>query len=140
MERLVVTRWLIGAAALMVAACGWSSVPVAPTPPSAASVASEPAPPATPPTVTLSASGFSPLEVVVTVGARVTFVNADRIGREVQSGLEHNVRDCPEIDVLGFIVPGQSRQTAVFEQAKRCRFHDHDSVGIPAFQGLIVVR
>jgi hypothetical protein len=136
----VLERILIVAAASMLAACGSSSAPTAPMPPGVPLAQPAPEPPSIPPTVTVSAGGFSPRDVVVPVGARVTFMNADRFGREIQSGLDHNAGGCPEIDVLGFIVPGQSRETAVFEQAKTCRFHDHDSVGIEAFQGSIVVR
>jgi hypothetical protein len=67
-------------------------------------------------------------------------VNADRAGRDVSSGLDHNAFECPEVDVIGFLVPGQSRSTLVFEQAKTCRFHEHANVGVAAYQGRIVVR
>src|SRR3954469_23162088 len=110
---MVLKRLLVCVAVVLLAACGSASLPVAPTPPPAASNPPVPEPPAAPPTVTVSASGLSPRDVVVSVGARVTFMNADRFGREIASGLDHNAGDCPEIDVLGFIIPGQSHQTAV---------------------------
>jgi plastocyanin len=136
-ERFVVfARFVtfIGAAAL--AACGTASSPASPTPPSQA----PPAGSAEPPTVTLSAAGFIPQEITVAVGGRVTFVNVDRIGHDIASGIDHTARECPEVDAVGFLVAGQNRDTSAFAEAKTCRFHDHDNVGNPAFQGRIVAR
>jgi plastocyanin len=90
--------------------------------------------------VTISATGVGPRELTVAIGTRVMFVNSDRIGHEIASGIDHQSRDCPEIDVIGFLVSGQSRQTSVFEQAKTCRFHDHANLGVAAFQGRIVIQ
>lgn len=70
----------------------------------------------------------------------MSFVSADRIGHDINSGIDHISRDCPEVDVVGFLVGGQSRDTSVFGEAKTCRFHDHDNVGNPAYQGRIVAQ
>jgi len=96
--------------------------------------------PAGPPTITLSATGFTPQEITVPVGEHVTFLNADRIGHDIFSGLEHNSPECAEVDAVGFLVAGQRRETSVFEQSKTCRFHDHENLGNPAYQGRIVAR
>jgi plastocyanin len=126
---------LLLTAVALVAACS-SSSPVAPS----SQPQPGPAAPAGPPTITVSATGFSPQEVTVPVGTAVTFVNADRVGRDVSSGLDHNASECPEVDAIGFLVPGQSRSTFAFEQPKTCRLHEHANVGVPAYQGRIVVR
>jgi plastocyanin len=110
---------------------------MAPTPPPAQTAS--PAAPAAP-TITISAAGFTPQEVTIAIGARVLFVNGDRTGHEISSGLDHNSRDCAEIDVVGFLVAGQSRETAPFAQSKTCRFHDHAQVGVAAYQGRIVAQ
>jgi hypothetical protein len=55
-------------------------------------------------------------------------------------GPDHTRLDCPEVDVVGFLVPGQSRETAVFTTPRTCEFHDHNNLGNPAFQGRIIVR
>jgi plastocyanin len=125
----------MGVAVAMLAACGSASSPAGPTP-----VSQDPPGPAGPPTITLSATGFTPQEVTVAVGGRVTFVNADRIGHDIFSGLEHNSPECAEVDAVGFLVAGQRRETSVFEQSKTCRFHDHENLGNPAYQGRIVAR
>jgi plastocyanin len=90
--------------------------------------------------VTLSPTGFSPQEITVPVGGRVTFFNADRVSHDIASGLDHLARECAEVDAVGFLVSGQSRDTSAFAQAKTCRFHDHDNVGNPAYQGRIVAQ
>jgi plastocyanin len=132
----VFERCVLVTAVALLTACGSSSSPLAPTPPGPAA----PAPPAGPSTVTVSATGFSPQELTVPVGARVTFVNSDRVSHDISSGLDHNSRECPEIDAVGFLVAGQSRETSIFEQAKTCRFHEHANIGVAAYQGRIVVR
>jgi hypothetical protein len=136
-SRSVVERFVMLVALL--AAGGCSSSPMAPTPPVTSSQPAGPVSPAAP-TITISTTGFSPQEMTVPLGARVLFVNADRIGHEISSGLDHNFRDCAEIDAVGFLVAGQSRETAPFAQAKTCRFHDHANIGIAAWQGRIVVQ
>jgi hypothetical protein len=78
--------------------------------------------------------------VTTPVGSRVTFVNVDSRPHDLLGGPDHTRLDCPEVDAVGFIVPGQSRETAVFTAPRTCEFHDHNNVGNPAFQGRIVVR
>jgi plastocyanin len=90
--------------------------------------------------VTITGAGFSPAEVTTTVGSRVTFVNNDTRPHDMLGGPDHTRLDCPEVDVVGFIVPGQTRETGVFGAARTCEFHDHNNVGNPAFQGRIIVR
>ena len=46
---------------------------------------------------------------------RVTFVNNDAIPHDVAGGPDPDHRDCPEIDAVGFLTPGQSRQTQPFD-------------------------
>lgn len=110
------------------------STPPTPTSPTA------PTPPAQPASVTITASGFSPSEVVTPVGSRVTFVNTDSRPHDMLGGPDHTRLDCPEVDVVGFLVPGQSRETGLFTAPRTCEFHDHNNLGNPAFQGRIIVR
>ena len=100
--------------------------------------------PTTPPmpgtVVTVTAAGVSPLVVTVPVGSRVTFTNADNRPHDFAGGPDPSRPECPEIDVAGFVVPGQSRQTGVFTVARTCEYHDHAYIGVAAFQGRIVVQ
>lgn len=88
----------------------------------------------------ITATGVSPKEVTVAVGARVLFVNSDARSHELWGGPDHDHRDCPEVDVAGFLVAGQSRETGTFTRAQTCHFHDHTNYGNPAFEGRILVQ
>ena len=48
--------------------------------------------------------------------------------------------ECPEINVAGFVTPRQARETGVFSAARTCEYHDHSALGVPAFQGRIIIR
>lgn len=117
---------------LLAAACGGgSTAPAAPTPMSPA--------PAAPPTVTITSRGVNPVEIAVAAGGRVTFVNLDAVPHDVAGGPDPSTPDCPEIDAVGFLVPGQARQTAPFPAPRTCEYHDH-GFHSPLFNGRIVIR
>jgi plastocyanin len=96
--------------------------------------------PAGPPTITISASGMTPLELTIAVGQRVTFVNNDTRVHDVVGGIDPNRPECPEIAQAGFLTPGQRAETGVFSTARTCEYHDHTQLGVPAFQGRIIIR
>lgn len=131
---------LLVASSALVAGCSGSpsETPTTPTPPVVA--APPEAPPVSSAVVTVSAAGVSPPEIIVAVGTRVTFVNADTRPHDFSGGPEPSQPECPEIDAAGFIVPGQSRQTGAFTSPQTCRYHDHAYIGVPAFEGRIIVR
>jgi hypothetical protein len=122
--------------AVLSSACGQDATPrtpTAPTPPT-------PDPQPQPGVVTITAAGFSPKDVVTPVGSRVTFINDDSRPHDMLGGPDHTRLDCAEVDIVGFLVPGQRKETGVFTAPRTCEFHDHNNVGNPAFQGRIVVR
>jgi hypothetical protein len=125
----------------MIAGCGGGSSPVSPTPPPPAAA---PAPPptavSTTPTVTITGAGMTPLEITISIGQRVTFVNNDTRAHDLVGGVDPNNPDCPEITQAGFLTPGQSRDTGVFITPRRCEYHDHTMLSVPAFQGRIIIR
>ena len=91
------------------------------------------------PTVTILPSGVSPREITVAVGHRVTFINNDVQPHDTAGGPDPATPDCPEIDAVGFLLPGQSRQTAPMRAARICDYHDHSNHA-PIFNGRIVIR
>lgn len=124
--------------AMAVGCSGGTASPAAPTPPPSAGV-----PPTTrpgPPTVTITPTGMTPLEIAINVGQRVTFINNDSRAHDLVGGVDPNNPDCPEITQAGFLTPGQSRDTGVFTAARRCEYHDHTMLSVPAFQGRIIIR
>jgi plastocyanin len=81
----------------------------------------------------------NPREITVAVGDQVTFVNNDMQPHDTAGGSDPATRDCPEIDAVGFLLPGQSRQTAPMRSARTCDYHDHMNHS-PIFNGRIFIR
>jgi len=75
--------------------------------------------------VSITAFGLLPFETTIGVGGRVMFVNNDNVPHDIQGGPDPDHRDCPEIDIVGFLTPGQSRSTGPLATARTCEFHDH---------------
>ena len=83
---------------------------------------------------------MTPLEITIAVGQRVTFVNNDVRAHDVVGGIDPAHPECPEILQAGFLTPGRSGETGVFTTARTCEYHDHSALGVPAFQGRIIIR
>jgi plastocyanin len=91
--------------------------------------------------VSITQFGLIPFEATVAVGGRVTFVNNDNLPHDIQGGPDPEHRDCPEIDIVGFLTPGQSRQTGPLNAARTCEYHDHTIHDEHhGFGGRIVIR
>lgn len=114
---------------LLLASCGGSSGPTTPPPPPSG------------PTITISSSGVvSPKELTVSPGTRVTFVNSDSRRHDMTSDPHPEHTDCTEINQVGTLSPGQSRETGNLVAVRTCGFHDHDNAQNANLQGRIVVR
>ena len=111
----------------MIAACGDSSNPASPSPSP------------TVPTVTVTGSGVSPTQMRISVGGRVRFVNNDTVNRQINSNPFPAHDDCPPINAVGVLTPGQSKMTDVLSLAGTCGFHEHLTEGAAAFLGVILV-
>lgn len=83
---------------------------------------------------------MTPLELTISVGQRVTFVNNDIRAHDVVGGADPSHPDCPEIVQAGFLSPGQRGDTGIFAAARTCEYHDHTMLSVPAFQGRIIIR
>ena len=138
-------RAYVLAGAITIAGCGSAGGP-APSAVPVPSVAPAPAPaptPAPPPStasVSITPFGLIPYEATVGVGGRVTFVNNDNVPHDIQGGPDPDHRDCPEIDVVSFLTPGQSRATNPLTTERTCEYHDHTQLSVAAFQGRIFIR
>ncbi|MEO2196854.1 MAG: hypothetical protein ABGY72_12290 [bacterium] len=102
--------------------------PVAPTP--------SPEPPESN-TVTITASGVSPQNIQIQVGERVLFVNNDTVVHDMSSDDHPSHLTCPELNQVGFLSPGQSRETGNFVTVQTCGFHDHLDAQNPGLLGTI---
>jgi hypothetical protein len=48
--------------------------------------------------------------------------------------------DCPAINQVGFIQPGQTKLTGNLNIVRTCGFHDHDQPTTTSLQGTIVIQ
>jgi plastocyanin len=122
---------------LLAAACGGGGggTPTAPTPPTTTN------PPATTTTtITITAAGVNPQRITVSPGTRVTFINNDTRPHEMNSDPHPNHGECPAIDDVGFLAPGQTKLTGNLTVVRTCGFHDHAQPDVRALQGQIVVQ
>jgi plastocyanin len=133
------TLWLgstfAAVAALTIAACGGGdggSTPTSPTTPTTPTTGGT--------TITITASGASPRSLTVSPGTRVTFVNNDTRPHEMNSDPHPTHGDCPEIDQVGFLAVGQSKQTGNLTTVRTCGFHDHNQPSEANLQGTIRVQ
>jgi plastocyanin len=92
-------------------------------------------------TITITSSGVSPpRSVTVSVGSRVTFVNNDSRSHDMASNPHPEHSDCPAINDVGFLQPGQSRTTGNLNTVRTCGFHDHGTPLNTSLQGTIVIQ
>jgi plastocyanin len=114
--------------AAMLAGCG-SSSPAGPS-----------GPPVQTTTITITASGANPRNIEVTAGSRVMFVNNDTRSHNMTSNPHPDHTDCPELNQVGLLQPGQSRESGNLVTPRTCGFHDHDNPSATSLQGQITIR
>ena len=88
---------------------------------------------------TIGASGVSPRMIEIQVGERVIFTNDDEVNHEMSSDEHPTHLDCQAINQVGFLRPGETRESGNFIQAKSCTFHDHLNSTSSTLQGTIVI-
>lgn len=111
-------------------ACGSSTSPSSTTPSTPTSTT----------TITISNNAVSPSSIVVARGTQVTFVNADSRVHEMDSDPHPEHTDCPELNQVGFLNPGQSRQTGNLNTVRKCGFHDHGDPDNNGLKGSITIQ
>ncbi len=109
---------------------GGSNTPTTPTPSN----------PVVTTTITITSAGVSPADIQVAPGSRVTFINNDTRSHNMTSNPHPEHTDCTEINQVGLLTPGQSRQTGNLNTVRTCGFHDHDLPDAATLKGAIVIR
>jgi hypothetical protein len=135
-HRKIFSSLVTGALAVAASTCGGGS---SGNPSPAPSTGPTPPAPVDPPIIRIAATGAEPRQLIVGVGERVMLINNDSQPHDIAGGPDPATPDCREIDAVGFLVPGQSRQTAPLPVARTCDYHDHQNHA-PIFTGRIVIR
>lgn len=105
---------------------GYTNPPTTPTPPAGGTGNTA--------VITIRADGtVDPKETRISIRDQVRFVNQDVRAHQPQSNPHLVHTDCPAINQVGVLQPGESRTTAAFDIEKACGFHDHmnpDATGL----------
>jgi plastocyanin len=92
-------------------------------------------------TITISGSGIvGPKDLTVPPGSRVLFVNSHSRRHDVTSDPHPDHLDCPELNQVGVLNAGQSRESGNLVTVRTCGFHDHDDPNNVNLRGSIIVR
>jgi len=147
MDRLPTRRpgrlWSFGGAALAAAAlasalaCGSSGSTTSPSSPASPGGCTS-GPNTT--TIVIANNAVCPQKITVARGSQVTFVNQDSRPHEMYSDPHPDHTDCPELNQVGHLEPGQSRQSGNLNIARNCGFHDHINFELTALQGTITIQ
>ena len=123
-------RGLLFVVLAIVAGCGGGGGPTEPSPT-----------PSNPYRITISSSGaVSPVELIVPPGTRVLFLNNHTRRHDMTSDDHPDHLECPPINQVGLLQPGQSRETGNLVAVRTCGFHDHENPDDPMLKGRIVIR
>ena len=98
-----------------------------------------PSPPVAGTTVTITASGVDPRNLQIAAGTQVTFINNDVRNHDMTSNPHPEHTECPEINQVGVIAPGQRKQTGNLNLRRSCGYHDHDDAQNTRWQGQITI-
>jgi len=77
------------------------------------------------PTITITSGGVSPKVIVVRQGQRVLFVNRDSVAHEMASDLHPTHERWPAMNQVGYLEPGQARETGNLNMVGVISYHDH---------------
>lgn len=114
--------------------CGGSNgggSPTSPSPPGGSG--------SSPTTISIGPNGISPKDVRVEVGQRVRFVNNDSRTHEVRSNPHPTHGECPPLNEVGLLTPGQSGMTGLLDRRGTCGFHDHLAPSDAGVQGSLLI-
>jgi plastocyanin len=80
-----------------------------------------------------------PSSLTVPQGTQVTFFNQDSVSHQMYSDPHPEHTDCPELNQVGNLEPGQSRQSGNLNTVRTCGFHDHIRPDVAALKGSIKI-
>jgi hypothetical protein len=90
-------------------------------------------------TITITAGGISPKETRIKAWNYVRFVNNDTRAHTIVSDPVDVHTDCPPLNRIATLRPGESRDTGTLHLPGTCNFHDHDNQ-VDAYRGRIVIE
>jgi len=97
-------------------------------------------PSASPATLVIQNNTICPATLTVSRGTQITILNSDSRTHEMTSDPHPEHTDCPELNSIGFLNPGQSHQSGNLNTARRCGLHDHGSPDTASLKASITIQ
>jgi hypothetical protein len=97
-------------------------------------------PSSSPATFVLMNNAVCPTTMTVPRGTQITIMNQDSRTHEMDSDPHPEHTDCPEINQIDFLNPGQARQSGNLNIARTCGFHDHGNPDNAAIRGSVIIQ
>ncbi len=97
-------------------------------------------PSSSPATFVIMNKTVCPQTLTISRGTQVTISNQDTVVHEMDSDPHPEHTDCPELNSIDFLNPGQSRQSQNLNTARTCGFHDHLDPNNAAMKGSILIQ
>ena len=91
-------------------------------------------------TITISSAGVSPKTLEVPLGSRILFINNDNRAHNMGSDPHPDHNDCPPLNQVGILQPGQRRETGNLVVLRTCGYHDHDLPNLTSLWGTITTK
>ena len=121
--------------AMIVAACGGSSSSNNSTGPTGTCT-----PSTNPNTVVIQGGQVCPQTITIALGGQLTIINNDATTHEMDSDPHPEHSDCPALNQIDFLNPGQTRSSGNLTTARNCGFHDHLSPNNGSLRGTVTIR
>jgi hypothetical protein len=133
--KMILGGGLVAAAFAIAAACGGSDSSGSTTGPTGGCT-----PSTNPNTVVIQNNQVCPQTLTIALGGQLTIINNDSNVHEMDSDPHPEHTDCPAINQIDFLNPGQSRSSGNLTVARRCGFHDHTRPEQAALKGTITIQ
>ena len=91
-------------------------------------------------TILIVNNAVCPQSLTVPPGTRVTFINNDTRAHEMDSDPHPEHTDCPELNQVGRLEPGQQRDSGNLNTRRRCGYHDHINENNAALKGSVTIQ
>jgi hypothetical protein len=93
-----------------------------------------------PNTIVIQNNQICPSTMTIAVGGQLTIINNDSNVHQMDSDPHPEHTDCPALNQIDFLNPGQSRSSGNLTTARRCGFHDHSRPDVAALKGTITIQ
>ena len=93
-----------------------------------------------PNTIVIQGGQVCPQTITIALGGQLTIINNDANVHEMDSDPHPEHTDCPALNQIDFLNPGQSRASGNLTTARNCGFHDHANPNNASLRGTVTIR